>query len=123
MLNQQHLICVRKQLEDRCTQRFVHMPEQLEAHTFYGRVLKFIELALPAGTITGGSHGSRSPGVERDPSQIILLAVMGTIKLVAKNQLGFLYYNCKDMGAMEVINASCIDYLVGRVKECDRWAI
>jgi hypothetical protein len=55
-------------LEVDCNERFVHMPEQLEAHTFYGQVLKFIELALPAGTITGGSHGSRSPGVEHDPS-------------------------------------------------------
>lgn len=95
------------------------MPEKLEAHTFYGQVLKFVELTLPVDSITSGN----SPETEHNPLQIILLAVIETVKLVAKNQLGIPYYRCNETRAIEVIDVSCIDCVVGRVKERGKWAI
>lgn len=95
------------------------MPAKIEAHAFYGHTLKFIELTLPADS----SSSANTPEIEHNPSQTILLAVVETVKLVAQNQLGFPYYNCNEAGTIEVIDISCIDCVVGRVKERGRWAI
>lgn len=55
--------------------------------------------------------------------QPIILAAIATFKPVAQNQLGFPYLNGNGTGVMEVIDVSCIECVVGRVKDRGKWAI
>lgn len=88
------------------------MPKVLEEKTFYGQILKFIELPEIVAEYPNNLL----------PRKPIILAAIATFKPVAQNRLKFPYLNGSATG-VEVIDVSCIECVVGRVKDRNRWAI
>lgn len=82
---------------------------------FYGQILKFIELEVSSASLS--SQGENTLPARK------LLAYVSTIRPIAKNRLGFPYFRENDTGVTEIIDASNIECVVGRVLDRRKWAI
>ncbi|KAF8871341.1 hypothetical protein BD779DRAFT_1454138, partial [Infundibulicybe gibba] len=85
--------------------------------TYYGKVLHFVVLNLPPSC----------PFIQASPSYIagqplsVVLAAITPIKPTSHNELGMPSYT--ELGPIEVVDASTIKCVVGRVKDRDTWTI
>ena len=105
------LTCLQYTLEVDVNERHRNLPIQLVTRIFFGQVQRFLALEVPP----------TFPCTHGDAPTTLLLAVINTIKLVAQTAVGMVCY--KDVGPVEVIDASRIEGLVGRVEDRDMWVI
>jgi hypothetical protein len=90
-------------------------PVMLQQTPFYGRVLQFFFLTLPL--TFPFPDGSQQPVVH------VVALVVTISQCPEKNRLGIWYYRGDNLGPTEVVDISCIESLVGRVKDHDMWAL
>jgi hypothetical protein len=81
-----------------------------ELKTFFGQLQHIFTVRLP--------H-CRDLGLVTDTT--VILAVIRNCKIEAVNDLDMHYY--RDMGRLDVVDVTCLQCLVGRVKDNNRWAI
>lgn len=82
--------------------------------TFYGQLLHIVVIHMPSDVLSG-THNNET----------LFLADIHSVKIECKNNLDMHYYS--QMGQREVVDMSCVQCLVGRVKVTtqtgSRWAI
>ncbi|KAF8871523.1 hypothetical protein BD779DRAFT_1453878, partial [Infundibulicybe gibba] len=101
---------VKYTLEVDQNERYKNQPVILEKRAYYSQVLHFIALKLPPTFCIG------------QPSSHIMAVIMPIKPLPTPlNEFGMPSY--KKLGPIQVVDASTIECVVGRVKDRDTWTI
>ncbi|KAF8892958.1 hypothetical protein BD779DRAFT_1766114, partial [Infundibulicybe gibba] len=109
---------VKYTLEVDQNKRYKNQPVILEKRAYYGQVLHFIALKLPPTCPFIQAHPSRIG----QPSSHIMAVIMPIKPLPTPlNEFGMPSY--KKLGPIQVVDASTIECVVGRVKDRDTWTI
>lgn len=82
----------------------------LEKKTFYGQLLQLIVVDMPA-----------IPVIDARPDTLVLGIVRTCTVDVSHSQLDIHYYT--KQGALEVVDITTVQCLVGRIEDRKRWAI
>ncbi|KAF8874341.1 hypothetical protein BD779DRAFT_1476550 [Infundibulicybe gibba] len=94
-------------------------PVDFEKRSYYGQVIHFLVLSLP----------STCPFVPADPTctagrpSSLILAAITPIKPMTQSANGLRMPSYTELGPIEVVDASTIDCVVGRVKDRHTWTI
>jgi hypothetical protein len=82
---------------------------------FYGRSLRFLALTLPPACQL--LHGSLWPHTH-------VLVVIAPVALCGEtNRLCMRFYKGDTFKPVQVVDITCIKWVVGRVKDCSLWAL
>ena len=84
---------------------------KLELKTFYGQIQQFILVRLPA-----------TQDLQLNEPESIILASIKNCPIKRSNDLDIHYYRSEE-GYTEIVDISTIQCLVGRVFDCDWWAV
>ena len=90
--------------------RHVRKPIVLESGVFFGQLQNIFVIKIPA-----------SPALKLEETTLILAAVRTCANPRMKGENDIYYYSRE--GHLEVIDISCVQCLVGRVKDGSEWAI
>ena len=86
-------------------------PVELEPKVFFGQLQHIFVVSLEA-----------SPTLKLTKSTTLILAAIRTCYNPQTKRENGIYYYSRD-GPLEVVDITCIQCLVGRVKDSDEWAI
>ncbi|XP_006459574.1 hypothetical protein AGABI2DRAFT_65569 [Agaricus bisporus var. bisporus H97] len=95
------------QLVDRHARQRNRQPEYVK-RTFFGQLRRILRLDLPI-----------IPQLDIDSPSTFIYAIIQTVKIIPQDNL--YYYH--EVGAVEVVDLDCIQCVVGRVRDRNRWAV
>jgi len=97
---------------------------KFELHNFFRQLLRIFIVNMPNSLqATENSEQMTQQGEEDEDLSLKqwVYAVICSVKVIEMNNFGINYY--EELGPIEVVDLSTIQYVIGQICDCDYWAI